>query len=265
MCDEIAWLDAASLFFLVHAAKDDGRCHREAVDGGIKPRPVCQRPAPTSSGDLGSARRNRTADHEDLFDGPPTRVCRGAAKPPCTSASGGAAESPHSYTASRTPWASTLRRRSGARAPGKADGPSSFELTKAAVLLPARGFAPVKSEILPRFSATASTVGVPPRSAPWFSPHGTDVPLLPLSTAVMPRDILTRMGAKAEELMDEVLALPEDDRREFARTLLGKLTMDPSVLEAWYDEAERRWAEIERGEVETVPWEEVRQRVFDPR
>jgi putative addiction module component (TIGR02574 family) len=73
------------------------------------------------------------------------------------------------------------------------------------------------------------------------------------------------MGAKAEELMDEVLALPEDDRREFARTLLGKLTTDPSVLEAWYDEAERRWAEIERGEVETVPWEEVRQRMFDPR
>jgi putative addiction module component (TIGR02574 family) len=73
------------------------------------------------------------------------------------------------------------------------------------------------------------------------------------------------MGAKAEDLMDEVMALPEDDRRQFALTLLGKLAIDPSVLEAWYDEAERRWAEIESGEVETVPWEDVRERVFGAR
>jgi putative addiction module component (TIGR02574 family) len=70
------------------------------------------------------------------------------------------------------------------------------------------------------------------------------------------------MGAEAEDLMDQVMALPESDRREFARTLLGKLSLDPNVLEAWYDEAERRWTEIERGEVETLPWDEVRRRVF---
>lgn len=70
------------------------------------------------------------------------------------------------------------------------------------------------------------------------------------------------MGAKAEELMNQVMALPEPDRRAFALALLGKLALDSSVLEAWYDEAERRWAEIERGEVETVPSGEVRQRVF---
>jgi putative addiction module component (TIGR02574 family) len=73
------------------------------------------------------------------------------------------------------------------------------------------------------------------------------------------------MGAKAEELMDEVLALPEQDRREFARELLVKLAIESDVLEAWHDEAERRWAEIERGEVETLPWEDVRQRVFGAR
>jgi putative addiction module component (TIGR02574 family) len=73
------------------------------------------------------------------------------------------------------------------------------------------------------------------------------------------------MGAKAEELMDEVLALPEDDRREFAQELLVKLAIDTDVLEAWYDEAERRWAEIERGEVQTLPWDEVRERVFGAR
>jgi putative addiction module component (TIGR02574 family) len=78
----------------------------------------------------------------------------------------------------------------------------------------------------------------------------------------LPCDILAWMGAKAEELMDEVLALSEDDRREVARELLLKLAIDPDVLEAWHDEAERRWAEIERGEVETLAWDEVRQRVF---
>jgi hypothetical protein len=45
--------------------------------------------------------------------------------------------------------------------------------------------------------------------------------------------------AKAEELMDEVCALPEDDRREFAQELLVKLAIDTDVLEAWYDEAVR--------------------------
>jgi putative addiction module component (TIGR02574 family) len=70
------------------------------------------------------------------------------------------------------------------------------------------------------------------------------------------------MGAEAEDLMDRVMALPELDRREFARALLGKLAADPGVLEAWYEEAEQRWGEIERGEVETVPWDDVRKRVF---
>lgn len=65
--------------------------------------------------------------------------------------------------------------------------------------------------------------------------------------------------------MDQVLALPEQDRREFARELLVKLAIESDVLEAWYDEAERRWAEIERGEVATLPWADVRQRVFGAR
>ena len=77
--------------------------------------------------------------------------------------------------------------------------------------------------------------------------------------------MLARVGTKAEELMDEVLALPEDDRREFAQQLLIKLAVDTDVLDAWYDEAGRRWAEIERGEVQTLPWDEVRERVFGTR
>jgi len=37
------------------------------------------------------------------------------------------------------------------------------------------------------------------------------------------------------------------------------------IEELWAVEAERRWLEIESGEVETIPWEEVRARLFSPR
>jgi putative addiction module component (TIGR02574 family) len=76
---------------------------------------------------------------------------------------------------------------------------------------------------------------------------------------------LDLVGSEAEDLMDRVLALPEEDRREFARRLLGKLAPDPEVLEAWYDEVEARWGELERGETETASWADVRQRVFATR
>jgi len=37
---------------------------------------------------------------------------------------------------------------------------------------------------------------------------------------------------------------------------------DAEVEELWAVEAERRWREIESGAVETIPWEEVRARLF---
>jgi putative addiction module component (TIGR02574 family) len=40
---------------------------------------------------------------------------------------------------------------------------------------------------------------------------------------------------------------------------------EPEVDEAWASEAERRWKEIESGEVETVPWDEVRANLLNPR
>ncbi len=95
--------------------------------------------------------------------------------------------------------------------------------------------------------------------------------------------MLSRMSARTDELMDEVLALPDDERRAFAQALLDKLDVDPAVLEAWYDEAERRWGQIERGEINAVqiaeldrrldaleaegpvgiPWERVRAKLGD--
>jgi len=37
---------------------------------------------------------------------------------------------------------------------------------------------------------------------------------------------------------------------------------DPEVECAWAAEAERRWQEIESGTVATIPWEEVKAKIF---
>jgi putative addiction module component (TIGR02574 family) len=38
--------------------------------------------------------------------------------------------------------------------------------------------------------------------------------------------------------------------------------LDAEVEELWSIEAERRWQEIESGTAQTIPWEEVRERLF---
>lgn len=38
--------------------------------------------------------------------------------------------------------------------------------------------------------------------------------------------------------------------------------VDPDVEELWAEDAERRWREIESGAVATIPWEEVRPKLF---
>jgi putative addiction module component (TIGR02574 family) len=47
------------------------------------------------------------------------------------------------------------------------------------------------------------------------------------------------------------------------RAMLAELRpRDPDVEELWAEEAERRWREIESGAVATIPWEEVRAKLF---
>ncbi len=38
--------------------------------------------------------------------------------------------------------------------------------------------------------------------------------------------------------------------------------LDAEVEELWSIEADRRWKEIESGSAQTIPWEEVRARLF---
>jgi putative addiction module component, TIGR02574 family len=62
----------------------------------------------------------------------------------------------------------------------------------------------------------------------------------------------------------EVFALPEQERATLAGLLIESIegAPDSALEEEWSIEAERRWREIETGEVQAIPWEEVRAKLF---
>jgi putative addiction module component (TIGR02574 family) len=72
------------------------------------------------------------------------------------------------------------------------------------------------------------------------------------------------MERNAEALLRKALALPEADRANLAGALLESLEphQDVEVEAAWREEVAARVAALDAGEVETVPWEEVRDRLF---
>jgi putative addiction module component (TIGR02574 family) len=61
--------------------------------------------------------------------------------------------------------------------------------------------------------------------------------------------------------------LPDSDRATLAGLLIKSLEPPPEadVEELWAEVAESRWREIETGAVETIPWEEVRAKLFRSR
>lgn len=65
-----------------------------------------------------------------------------------------------------------------------------------------------------------------------------------------------------KKLEKQVLSLPADDRAALAQRLLLSLDdmSEHELNEAWLVEAERRAKQLERGEVEPVPADEVRRR-----
>ena len=68
-----------------------------------------------------------------------------------------------------------------------------------------------------------------------------------------------------DALYQAALALPEDQRAALADRLLESLSMDvPSHLHpAWREEVRRRAAQIDAGEVQPVPWEEVKRQAWE--
>ena len=72
------------------------------------------------------------------------------------------------------------------------------------------------------------------------------------------------MSESAEKLLKEALSLGESDRASLAGALIESLDSgsDADAQQAWDAEIERRVMELESGSVKTVPWSEVRQRLF---
>jgi putative addiction module component (TIGR02574 family) len=71
------------------------------------------------------------------------------------------------------------------------------------------------------------------------------------------------MNARVDDLLDEVLGLPAEERSALAVALLDSLeTADEATLsDVWRVEVNRRRTELRSGRVQAVPWAEVRQRL----
>jgi len=68
-----------------------------------------------------------------------------------------------------------------------------------------------------------------------------------------------------KDVIRDAAALPESDRATLAGVLIESLDgeVDQGVESAWTAEIERRAGEIDRGEVELIPWEQVRRELFE--
>lgn len=71
------------------------------------------------------------------------------------------------------------------------------------------------------------------------------------------------MSREVKDLFVEASSLSEGDRAELAGLLIESLEGEPDegVEAAWAEEIERRVRQIESGEVETIPWEDVRAKI----
>jgi hypothetical protein len=59
-----------------------------------------------------------------------------------------------------------------------------------------------------------------------------------------------------EEIEAMALQLPASDRSHLAESLLASLSEEDEILAAWIEEAERRADAYDRGEIETVDFDE---------
>jgi putative addiction module component (TIGR02574 family) len=71
------------------------------------------------------------------------------------------------------------------------------------------------------------------------------------------------MTRHAEDVLQAALTLPEEERVEIVGMLLESLesSTDSDVESAWKQEVAARVAALDAGEIETIPWSEVRDRL----
>jgi putative addiction module component (TIGR02574 family) len=67
------------------------------------------------------------------------------------------------------------------------------------------------------------------------------------------------MSGVADRVFEEALSLPSDERMNLVEKLLTSLNLpiQPEIDRLWAEEAERRVSQIERGDVELIPGDEV--------
>jgi putative addiction module component (TIGR02574 family) len=72
------------------------------------------------------------------------------------------------------------------------------------------------------------------------------------------------MARSARDLFEEAMRLAPEERATLMRLLIEALDAEAEegVEDAWRVEIERRMAELDSGAVETIPWEELRARLY---
>jgi putative addiction module component (TIGR02574 family) len=72
------------------------------------------------------------------------------------------------------------------------------------------------------------------------------------------------MGNSAQKLYEEAMRLDPKERAELTGLLIESLEpeSESGVEEAWIAEVERRIAELDSGAVKTIPWDELRSKLY---
>ncbi|TAJ93346.1 MAG: addiction module component, family protein [Gammaproteobacteria bacterium] len=72
------------------------------------------------------------------------------------------------------------------------------------------------------------------------------------------------MSKTATELLHKALTLDENDRASIAGALIESLhgKVEPGIDATWEQEIKRRISELDTHAVKTIPWSEVRERLF---
>ncbi len=73
------------------------------------------------------------------------------------------------------------------------------------------------------------------------------------------------MDERSHALLTLAMDFPESVRAEIAAALLQSLEPEPDadVEQAWREEVARRLAALDSGEMATIPWEQVRDELFN--
>jgi putative addiction module component (TIGR02574 family) len=76
--------------------------------------------------------------------------------------------------------------------------------------------------------------------------------------------IIDSVTEKTSNLLQQALALSEEERADLASSLLDSLdpTVDEDASAAWDQEIARRIADLDSGRAKTIPWDKVRGRML---